>query len=153
MTVPGARFSRGDALLLTALLAVFGLVVSSYLAWQWYAAASASWCDIGSYFSCSRVRESPYAAIAGVPTAAIGVVGFGILLVLALLALGGRERVGPWTTGRLTVGFALGGAGIGAVLTLVEIAVIQAVCVLCVLGFALDLAILGIGLSLARMDR
>lgn len=152
MSVVAGRFSRGDLLLLTALLALFGIVVSAYLAWQWYAAAGASWCDLGSYFSCSRVRESPYAAVAGVPTATVGVVGFGILLSLAGLALRGRERVGPWTTPRWIVVFAAVGAGIGAILTVIEVAVIQAVCVLCVLAFVLDLAILGIGLLLARVD-
>lgn len=148
----GVRFTRGDGLLLAALLAAVGIAVSAYLAWQWYASAGASWCDIGSYFSCSRVRESPFAAVAGIPTAMVGVVGFAILLLLTFLALRGRERIGPWTTDHSLVAFSLVGGAIGTGLTIIEIAVIQAVCVLCVLGFVLDLAILGIGVSLTRGD-
>lgn len=144
--------SRGDVLLLVASLAVFGIVVSGYLAWQWYAAASAPWCDIDPYLSCSKVRESPYAAVAGIPTAWVGVLGFAILLALAVLSLRGAETLGPWTTDRWLLLFASLGAAIGVGLTLIEIFVIEAICILCVLGFALDLGILGMVAILPPAD-
>ena len=69
--------SRGDLLLLVAVLAVFGVVDAAYLTWEWYAAPSASFCDLNSYWSCSEVRNSPFASIGGVvPTSVIGLGGF-----------------------------------------------------------------------------
>jgi len=144
--------SRGDRLLLVAALSAFGVVNAAYLTWQWYAAASASWCDLDAYFSCSKVRDSAWSAVGGVPTATVGVAGFAILLALAVLALRGMERLGPWSLDRWLLLFALAGAGVGAGLTVVEVFVIQAICILCVFGFALDLAILGLAVTLPRAD-
>src|SRR3970282_2212658 len=136
--------SRGDLLLLVAVLAAFGIADSLYLTWQWYDAASASWCDLDTYFSCTKVRERPFAAMGGPPTAIGGASGFAILLALVLLALRGRDALGPWPTTRWLLAFATSGAAIGLGLTLVEVFVIQALCILCVLGFALVLGILAV---------
>jgi uncharacterized membrane protein len=144
--------SRGDRLLLVAALSAFGVLNASYLTWQWYEAASASWCDIDSFFSCTRVRESPWSAIGGIPTATVGVAGFAALLLLAVFGLRGTENLGPWSVDRWLLVFAVAGAGVGAGLTVVEVLVIQAVCVLCVFGFALDLAILGLAVTLRSAD-
>ena len=142
--------SRGDLLLLIAVLSAFGIATSAYLAYQWYEAASSSWCDIDAFFSCSTVRESPYAAIGGVPTAFLGVGGFAILFALAGAGLRGRDPIGPWSVDRWLLLFALIGAGAGMGLTLIEIFVIQAICILCAIGFALDLGILAAAVALAR---
>lgn len=145
------RLSRGDLLVLVAVFAGFGIVDSAYLAWEWYASESAPWCDLNAYFSCSRVRESPYAALAGVPTAWIGVAGFAILLGVALLGLR-ADVLGPWKPEQWIRGIAMVGAALGVGLTVLEIAVIHAICILCVFGFLLDLAILG-AVTLVRSDR
>src|SRR3970282_160154 len=136
--------SRGDLLLLVAVLASFGIAGSLYLTWQWYNAASASWCDLDTYFSCTKVRESTFAAIGGVPTAIVGVAGFAILLALGLLALRGRDALGPWPTTRWLLAFARPGAAVGLGPTLCAVFVSQALCILCVLGFALVLGILAV---------
>lgn len=149
----GERLSRGDLLLLVAVLAVFGIAVSGYLAWQWYASESASWCDLSSYLNCTKVRDSPWAAVAGIPTAFVGVGGFGILLAFAMLALRGTERIGQWSVDGGLLAFAIVGALTGLGLTFVEIFVIQAICILCVIGFALDLGILGIAWTLSGSVR
>jgi len=138
-----ARLSRGDLLLLIALLAAFGVVDALYLTVQWYEAASASWCDFGSFFNCTTVRESAWASFGGVvPTSLVGVAGFAVLLALAVLGLRGVARVGPWSVDRWLLGFAVLGSLVGLGLTFVELFDIRAVCVLCALGFALDLGIL-----------
>ncbi|OGS48513.1 MAG: hypothetical protein A3K68_00880 [Euryarchaeota archaeon RBG_16_68_13] len=144
----GASLSRGDLLLLVVVLGAFGIADSAYLAFQFYEAPGKSWCDLSDYFSCTAVRESPYASFAGIPTAVVGVVGFGILLSLAILALRGREEIGPVRVTDALLAFAILGALAGTVLTLIEIFVIQAICILCVIGFALDLGILGLALLL-----
>jgi len=146
------RLARGDLLLLIASLAAFGVLDAGYLTWQWYASASAPWCDLDAYFSCTKVRESPYAAVAGIPTATLGFAGFAILLGLAVLALRGVDRIGPWTTERWLLAFAIVGALIGLGLTFIEVFLIQAICILCVLGFGLDLGILGLAVVLSRTD-
>lgn len=142
--------TSGDLVLLVATLAVLGIVTSAYLTWQWYEAANRTWCDVDPFFSCTKVRESPFSAVAGIPTALVGVVGFGILLVLAASALRGIDRMGPLTTmGWLWI-FASLGAAIGIGLTLIEIFVIQALCLLCVIGFGIDLGILAVVFVLRR---
>ena len=144
------RLSSGDALFLVVLLAVAGIVVSSYLTWQWYQAASSTWCDVNSYFSCSRVRESPYSAIGGIPTAVIGIVGFVLLLGLAVLWFTGRTSVGPFPIQRTLTALAAVGAAIGIGLTVIEVALIGAVCILCAMGFGFDLGILGLAIVVQR---
>ena len=142
------RLSVGDRLLLIAVLAAFGAVDAGYLVYEWY--APSGWCDLNDVFSCSKVRESVWSAVAGIPTATVGLVGFSVLLALAVLALRGTERIGPWTTFRWLLVFAIIGAGVGFGLTLVEIFAIHAVCILCALGFGLDLAVLGLAVTLPR---
>ncbi len=145
-----ARFARGDLLLLVAVLSAFGLVDALYLTYQWYEKASSTWCDFGGLFSCTKVRESWYAAIGGVPTAWIGVAGFVVLLALSVLALRGVDRVGPWSVDRWILVFGIFGALVGLGLTFIEIFVIEAICILCVIGFLLDLGILAAAVLLVR---
>ncbi len=140
--------SRGDLLILIAVLAVFGIADAAYLTYQWYEAATASWCDLNSYFSCSRVRASAFAAVGGIPTATVGVAGFLILLVLVVLAFRGAEMLGPWSVDRWLLVFTSIGGLLGLALTLIEIFVIQAICILCVIGFGLDLGVLYFGWKL-----
>ena len=143
--------SRGDLLLLVAVLAVFGVVDAAYLTWEWYAAPSASFCDLNSYWSCSEVRNSPFASIGGVvPTSVIGLGGFLLLLLVAVLGLRGGERLWRWTLDVWLLLLALAGAGVGVGLTLLEVFVIHAVCLLCLLGFLLDLGILAVAVMLWR---
>ena len=141
---------RGDLLLLATVLAGFGVITSAYLTWQWYEAATSSWCDLNQVFSCTKVRESPYAAVAGIPTATVGVAGFAILLVLGALEFRGTERLGPWAVDRWLLAFAALGSAIGVGLTLIEVFVIQAICILCVIGFALSAGILILAAALVR---
>jgi len=141
--------SRGDLLVLVAVLATAGTVDAAYLTGEWYTAAGASFCDVGSYFSCSRVRESPF-SVGGVPTALIGVIGFGLILAVSTSLFLGRIRIGRMDLNRGLAVLAGIGAMIGLGLSLIEVFVIQAVCLLCAAGFALDLGILGLALAMQR---
>ncbi len=142
--------SRGDRLVLVAGLAAAGAAVAAYLTWQWYAAVDSPWCSPNEFFNCDTVRKSVYAAVAGVPTATVGLAGFLILLVLSILGLMGWERLGPLVVDAWILAFSSLGAGVGFILTLIEVLVIHAVCVLCAAGFALDLGILGVAVLLRR---
>ncbi len=142
--------SRGDRLLLVAVFAAAGAAVAAYLMWQWYAAVDSPWCSPNEFFNCDTVRKSAYAAVAGVPTATVGLGGFLILLALSVLGLMGWERLGLLSLDALLLAFASLGAAVGFILTLIEVFVIHAVCILCAAGFALDLGILGVAVVLRR---
>lgn len=139
---------RGDLLMLVAVLAAVGVADAAYLTYEWY--VPANFCDISPTLNCSKVRASPYAVIGGVPTAVVGLGGFLILLGLAALGLRGVPSLWRWSTDQWLLAFALLGAAIGVVLTLVEIFLIGAICILCVVGFALDLGIVGLAVMLRR---
>lgn len=142
--------SRGDLLLLQAVLSTAGAVVAAYLTYEKLVAFSSSFCDINSYWSCSTVGASAYAAIGPVPTAFIALLGFLALLGLSVLGLRGRNRIGPWAVDTWTLGLAGTGALLGLGLTFVEIFVIGAICILCAAGFALDLGVLALAIVLRR---
>lgn len=144
------QLSRGDLLLLNAILAAAGAVVAAYLTYEKLVSFSSSVCDINDYFSCRTVGASVFSAIGVVPTATIGLAGFLVLLALSLAAFRGRERLGPWFVDGWTLLFAVVGALLGLGLTFIEVFVIHAVCILCATGFALDLGILATAVVLRR---
>lgn len=148
--MPRESFSRADLALFGALLSLAGLADATYLVWEWYASATAQVCDINNYFSCSRVRDSVWASFNGIPTAWVGFVGFLILLVLFVLVFRGRNRLGPWPVDAWLVLFASLGALTGLGLSLIEVLVIQAVCLFCAAGFGLDLGILALAVVMRR---
>ncbi len=139
--------------MLVGVLAAFGMADAGYLTWQYYEAVKATWCDFSSFFSCSRVGGSPYASVAGIPTALLGFLGFLVLFLLVVAAFRGAERVGPWSVDRWLLVFGLAGALIGLGLTFVEVFVIQAICILCLIGFVLDLGILALAWLLVRSSK
>ncbi len=144
------RLSRGDLLLLAAILALAGVVVAAYLTYEHFVSYSSSFCDINSFWNCTAVGQSPYGALAGIPTSTIGLAGFVILLGLAVAAFRGVDRIGPWSVDRWLLVFAIVGALIGFGLTLIEIFVIHAVCILCATGFGLDLGVVAVAVALRR---
>jgi uncharacterized membrane protein len=144
------RLSRADLLLLGAVLSAAGAAVSGYLVWEWYAAANSTVCDINNYFSCTTVRHSVYSSFLGIPTATVGLSGFLILFALFVLAFRGTERLGPWPAELWLILFASLGALVGLGLSFIEVFIIQAVCIFCAAGFALDLGALGIAVVLRR---
>jgi len=97
------------------------------------------------------VNNSVYAKIYGVPVAFIGLVGYLTLFGLALAAL---QATGPGQRRLLVLSFvlALGGVGFSAYLSYLELYVIEAICMWCVISAILItlLAFLG-GLNLWRM--
>src|SRR3989442_14146374 len=94
-----------------------------------YEEVNSTWCELNSYFSCSRVRESPFAHIGPIPTAAVGLAGFVILLALAAMSLRGVERIWRWSPDRWLVGLAALGASLGAGLTAGAVFLLHAACI------------------------
>ena len=69
---------------LIALLALAGIVVS-VLALRVHYSTETAPCSINEKWDCGIVNHSPYAEIHGVPVAAIGIAGYLLIAILALL--------------------------------------------------------------------
>ncbi len=146
-------FSRGDILVLAAILAAAGAAVSAFLTVQFYTGLASGTCTISAFWNCETVRYSPWSSFAGIPTAAAGLGGFLVLLGLAILGVRGVDRLGPLSIDAWLLGFAILGALIGLVLTLIELFLINAVCIFCASGFVLDLGVLAVAVVLYRGSR
>jgi vitamin-K-epoxide reductase (warfarin-sensitive) len=103
-----------------AALAVLGIVVS-VLAFQIHYSNAVQPCDINSHWDCGIVNHSRYAMIGKVPVAAVGIVGYFILGVLAFM----RRR-------SLTLIASLAGLGYALYLTNIEAHKLEVWCLYCV---------------------
>ena len=104
-----------------AIFALAGLGVATYLTWAHYADASVI-CVSGG--GCETVQESTYSEIAGIPVAALGVAAYATILALV-----------AWDTpaARLAAAaIALVGLLFSGYLLVLQLFVIDAICVWCV---------------------
>lgn len=135
-----------------AFLALAGLFVSAYL-WLYNVGATGSIaCGVGS---CELVQTSPYAYLFGVPVSGWGVLGYVTILGLALA--GTRPAWARGEPGRrlaLTLA-AVAGAGFAfsTYLTFVELFVLRAICMWCVISYVLITAIFAVALVDVRRRR
>jgi vitamin-K-epoxide reductase (warfarin-sensitive) len=124
---------------LIAFLALAGVVVAT-LALRIHYSTDTQPCSINEKWDCGIVNHSPYAEIAHVPVAAIGIAGY---LVLAGLA---QARRRAWLAALAWIGF-----GFSLYLTWIERYVLSVYCLYCVtsLGIIALIALLGAGWALA----
>jgi uncharacterized membrane protein len=120
---------------LIAFLALAGVVVSA-LALHVHYCTDTQPCSINEKWDCGVVNHSPFAELAGVPVAMIGIAGY---LVLAGLAL--------WRQRALVFLVALVGLGFALRLTFIEEYVLQVWCLYCVIsqGLIAVITLLGLG--------
>lgn len=104
------------------MLAIAGIIVSA-LALQVHYSTSAPLCITGPNGACALVNHSGYAAFGIVPVAAIGVVGYVILALLAFF----RQRW--WTVLASWIGL-----GFAAYLSYLEVYALHAGCLYCILS-------------------
>jgi vitamin-K-epoxide reductase (warfarin-sensitive) len=64
-------------------LAIFGIVVSALALREHYRTEGDSPCSINERWDCGIVNHSPYAMLAGIPVADIGIFGYFLMAVLA----------------------------------------------------------------------
>ncbi len=117
-----------------ALLALAGVVVST-LALQVHYSTATEPCDINAKWDCGIVNHSPFAEVAHIPVAAIGIAGY---LTMAVLALARRRR--------LLSGLALAALAFSLHLTYIEKYVLEVYCIYCVtsLGIIVGVTILSL---------
>jgi uncharacterized membrane protein len=120
---------------LIAVLAIIGIVVS-VLALRVHYSTETAPCSINEKWDCGIVNHSPYAEIRGVPVAAIGIAGYLLIALLALL----RRRALLLAAVLIAMAFAL-------YLTNIEAKVLGVWCLYCVIsqGVIAILALLSLG--------
>jgi uncharacterized membrane protein len=118
-------------LILIAMLALAGMLVSAVSLERHYAKSASAFCDFGERFNCDIVNRSEYSTVMGIPVAGIGVAGYGVLFALATMY---RSRV--QTPLRLLVA-AVAGLAFALRLTYVEGYVLETWCILCLSSLAL----------------
>ena len=110
-------------------LASAGLVVTGYLTYARYSGTTIT-CTTGG---CETVQESSYAAVAGVPVAVLGLLGYAALLATAFFARDLARAAGA--------AVALGAFAFSAYLLYVQLALIDALCDWCVVSDAIVTAL------------
>jgi vitamin-K-epoxide reductase (warfarin-sensitive) len=111
--------------LVITVLALVGIVLSVVSLINHYKTTPSDFCDLDETFNCDIVNRSIYSKLWGVPVAAIGLVGY--LLLLVLSRLNRQNRVASTV---LVVG-SLVGLGFSLYLTYVEARILAVWCILC----------------------
>ena len=108
--------------ILLILLSVCGVLVAS-LALQAHYSNKVEPCDINAHWDCGVVNHSSFSMIHGVPVAAIGIAGYLLLVLLALLGKKGWTLVA-----------AVAGLCVALYFTHVEASILQVWCLYCVIS-------------------
>ena len=114
-----------------ALLALAGILVSSFSLYHHFSKSKTSFCDIGQSFNCDLVNRSPYSMFHGIPVALLGILGY--LLILSLATVYREKAETPFILGGTT----LAALGFALYLTYIEAFVLHAWCILCLSSLAL----------------
>ena len=104
-----------------------GLLVSLYALKQHSAPAGGGACNVNETFNCDLVNRGPYGEIFGFPVAAIGVIGY---VMMGIVAIHFSKTKDPVIGKGLLVMLA-GGLAFSAYLTYLEAFVIHAWCLIC----------------------
>jgi uncharacterized membrane protein len=104
-----------------------GLLLSAYSLKQHYAPLGTSVCNVGGSFSCDLVNKGPYGEIAGFPVAAIGLIGYLVILAVAMQFGKTKDPV----LGKALLALFAGGMLFSLYLTSLEAFIIHAWCLIC----------------------
>ena len=120
-----------------ALLALLGLLDASYLSLERLTGGDLICPTSGG---CAIVQTSAYATLFGIPVAYLGVLGYLVLLGLALLSLE-AEQVGELPVPALVLAVATIGATFSLYLVYLQIGVIGAICFWCMASALIEISI------------
>jgi vitamin-K-epoxide reductase (warfarin-sensitive) len=125
-------------------LALFGVVASSLALREHYREYGDAPCDINAHWDCGVVNHSPYAMLAGIPVAALGIAGYILMGALAFLR---SYRV------LLVPSFA--GLAFSLYLANIEAHVLGVWCIYCVISLCIIslMSLLNLGTVIAQMVR
>lgn len=134
-------------LTLIVCLALVGIVTAVYDFWA-RSQGIPLWCPFAGT-GCDTVQSSPYAVILGIPLSFLGILGFGAYVVLASVAWFPKGTVGKLSTeATYFCVYILAALNLVEVCSMLyfgylQVAVIHAICSLCVFSAALNVAIGG----------
>jgi len=125
-------------------LAVLGIIVSSLALREHYREAGDAPCDINAHWDCGVVNHSPYATLAGIPVAALGIAGY--------ILMGG---LAAYRFYRLLLVPALAGLAFSLYLAHVERDILGVWCIYCVisLGIISLITLLSLGTAVSSVVR
>jgi vitamin-K-epoxide reductase (warfarin-sensitive) len=126
------------------LLATLGIVASALALREHYRTEGDSPCSINDRWDCGIVNHSPYAMLAGIPVAVLGIAGY-----LLMAALAWRRAY------RLLLAAALAGLAFSLYLARIEAHVLGVWCIYCVISLA-DISLitlLALGTTVAALSR
>jgi vitamin-K-epoxide reductase (warfarin-sensitive) len=125
-------------------LAIFGIIVSALALREHYRTEGDSPCSINERWDCGIVNHSPYAMLAGVPVAVIGILGYFLMAVLA------ARRAHA-----VVLAMAVVGLGFSLYLAHVEKDILGVWCIYCVisLGIISLMTLTSLGATLASFRR
>ena len=129
---------------LLLILAVFGIVVSSLALREHYREYGDSPCSINEHWDCGVVNHSPYAMLGPIPVAAVGIAGYILMAILAILR-----------SYRLLLVPTLSGVAFSLYLAHIEKDILGVWCIYCVisLGIISLICLFNIGTVVARSVR
>ncbi len=116
---------RSRLLIAISVLAIAGMALSSASLVSHYRKSPTEYCDLGENFNCDIVNRSPYAEVAGVPVALIGMLGYAFLLAMSRVAENWQHA--SW----ILLLAAAGGLVFALRLTYIEKYVLDTWCILC----------------------
>lgn len=119
------------------LLAFFGIADASYLAASEISGTPLI-CNIESLAGCNAVAESPYSHFFGIPLAIYGVIFYSLLFIVAAFELVFFTVL----LRRILQGLALFGAIAGVIFTFIQIYLIGALCIYCLVSATVSFLIL-----------
>ena len=126
------------------LLAALGMIVSALALREHYRTEGDSPCSINERWDCGIVNHSPYAMLAGIPVAVLGIAGY-----LIMGALAWRRAY------RLVLAVAVVGLAFSLYLAHIEASVLGVWCIYCVisLGVISLITLLSLGSTIATLFR
>lgn len=137
--------TRTTLLALLIVLTLIGIIDSTYLS---ISAANSDplVCDIGGLTDCNLVAESPYSRLMGIPLAVYGLGFYGVILLLSISLLMTPSRKATYGLIAATV--------LGALASLyflyLQIMVIQALCIYCLISAAVSFLLCALTLGFWR---
>ena len=123
------------------LLAIVGIIASTLALREHYRTEGDSPCSINERWDCGIVNHSPYATLAGIPVAALGIIGY-----LLMAALSWRRAY------RLLLAVAAVALAFSLYLAHIEAHILGVWCIYCVISLA-DISLmtlLALGTAIAR---
>ena len=112
------------------ILALIGVGISVYLFSIHGTDMTGKSCEINETFSCGTVDQSVYSEIFGIPVSLLGIIGYGLLAIAALIKFldKTRDRGLDW----FLLVASIGGMGFALYLSAIEAFVLDAWCLYCV---------------------